>query len=732
MPWEPNAGRHTLTVVVKATYALPAEGEATLLDEQPFVSGAVHYEDDVEQSLRWPSDLWPLKPCGEVLVVGSAHLPGEATQSMAAVRVGAVGKTVALFGDRIWAKGGVSSPEPFRVMPLRWERSFGGPGHEPNPLGVGLRADPRTGRYALPNIEDPTALLASSSERPAPTGLGPIPVGWRARLRHGGTYDAAWLEGRYPSLADDVDYRLFLASPEDQRIEGFFGGAEEIELRHLHPEHPRLRARLPGDTPVAFLVKDGRLEDTGARLDTIVIDADEGTATCLWRGVIEARLEDVERLFVHAAKPGDDYDALHAEALEAAAAEPEAAEEPPWQAPAGPGAPGGDLAKDIAARWAHLDQAMTVRGDDTALSASVAAELERRREQERQRVFRPVFEDALGLPAPDSGSELSPEEQLELEMMAALGDMPSEEEDARRLEVRDAVGRGESCDGWDLVGVDLGGLDLRGGSFRGANLTGANLSGASVRDADFEGAILAEAELSHAVFQDSSFVEVLMSPVRAEAVRFISCRFDRADARDSLYRGARFDRCAFGGADLSASEMSETHFEHCTLDEADLSEAQLNDARFVGSSLVDAWLGGVVAEKALFDGCDCRLLRASDEAKLVGASFRRANLDGARFSTSNLRGADLALATGIRADFSGAMLAQARLMGCVLKQARFDQATMVQTSLMRADLFQARLEGANLKHADLRGASLFQAELLDADLTDARLDLAFLHGTRRG
>lgn len=746
--WSPNRGRTAITVSVKATFDLPEEGVAELAAEQRPLTGDEHHDDDIERSLRWGSDLELLKPQGECWVVGSFHAPHglPVDRSVAAFSVGSVGKQVAVSGDRVWRTGGAGQAAEITSLPLTWERAFGGPGFDANPVGRGL-----VGRE-LPNVEDPSALVQSSDQRPRPAGFAPLPRAWKTRVRHAGTYDQRWLAERYPSFADDLDYRYFLCAPQDQRIEGFWQGDEEIRLRHLHPLHASLRARLPGLRAQAFLVRGGELGDVGLRLDTIAIDADAGQAVCVWRGVADVKdaAVDVDHLFVVHQRSDDrhqlaDYATWFERALAGELRDDEDAE-----AEAPPAAPTGGSAADEApapageeeqpfvdpeapgAKWAHLDQAMTVRGDDSALAASLAQELERRRAEERSAAFRPVFDDALGIEAPPSAERvLSPEEQLALEMQLALGDLAVEAPSSPdRERVRDAVRAGDSCAGWQLAGVDLSGASLVGADFTGANLAGANLSGAFIRDAKLDGANLSEAELSDAVFEECSLVETNVTPSRAERARFASCDLRGAHMNECYLRRARFTACDLRGTELSESDLGEAVFDDCNLDGADLTRAELAEARFARCTLVDTWAEGVVAPRVNLDKCDCTLLRASEGAQLEGASFKQAKLDGARFSDAKLRGADFSLASMDRADFSNAMLSQARLMGGRLRAARFDGAVLVQATLMKADLYQARFEGANLKHADLRGANLYQAELFGAELRDARLELAFTHGTR--
>lgn len=745
--WQARPPQPSLTVVVKATFEIPEEGVCRLADEQALPTGDLHHDDDPERSLRYASDLELLKPRAECLVVGSFHAPGgrPVPHSKAAFQIGAVGKQLAVFGDRAWGASGPGAPTPMTTMPLAWERAVGGPGVYENPVGAGLRAvQTESGAVTpMPNLEDPAQLWMSPGARPKPIGLGPVPRTWRSRIRFAGTYDEVWQQTRYPWFPEDMDWRFFNAAPEDQQIDGWWRGDEEIALRHLHPAHPTVRCRLPGLRPRAFLARAGEstLDPVGLRLDTLVVDADAGLLYALWRGVTEVKkedLSDVTHLYVAEQAPGartgdDAFQASYQAKLDALAAEAIAEEAEPaptsslekqqamLAAMVDPSAPG--------AKWAHLDQAMTVRGDDTALQEALREAMEQKRAAEGG--IRSVFDDALKLGPRSEERELSPEEQLELEMQLALGDMLDPTEDPGRERVQAAARAGESLEGADLSGADLGGLDLVELDLRGAILARANLSGARIERCKLDGANLAEAELSMASFDGCSLTEADLTSVRAQRARFHHCDLSDAVVRESFVREARFGSCTLRRTELAQSDLADTHWMSCTLDEADLSGATLEQAVFRDSTLVDAWLeGGVKARRLRLDGCDATLLRASEGGDFQEASFKRARLDGARFGQANLRRASFNLATLSRADFSEASLLEAALVGCDLRHARFDGASMVRAALMKSNLMQARFEGANLTSADLRGASLYQAELFHARLDDARLDLADTEGTR--
>lgn len=744
--WQARPPHPSLTVVVKATFTIVPEGPCTLAGVQALPTGDMHHDDDPERSLRYASDLEPLKPRGECFVVGSFHAPGgqPVPHSKVAFQIGAVRKQLAVYGDRVWFHGRPSAPAPIAKLPISWELAFGGPGVADNPVGRGIAPVVVDGqpRHLLPNIEDPMSLVAAPRERPRPVCAAPIPRTWASRLRLAGTYGPAWKEKRYPWFPEDIDWRFFNAAPIDQQIDSYWRGDEEIVLRHLHPQHASVRTWLPGIRPQAYVVakSNGRLRDMSLSLDTIAVDADEGLVYCMWRGAAEvakADLSDLEHLYVVEDAPGarraiEHNQRSYREKLDAIAQEEQASA--PAPIPTSESAVRRfdlqQLLGDVpGAKWAHLDQEQTMRSDDAldrAVQDAIAAH------RAKTHGLRPIFENAIDLPVPPSESRrLTPEEEVELAMMDSLGDLLIEEDDERIDEVRAKIASGRSLANEDLSGLDLSGLDLGAADLRGAILVRTNLSGTRLEKARLDRAVLHEAEISQASFDGCSLVQADLTSCRAHAVRMHDCDLTDAILGEAYLRDARFSACKLVRADLRKCDAAAAELRSCTLDGADLSGATLEGVVMRESTLRDASMeGGVKARRIVLDGCDAALLRASEEGDFEEGSFRRAVLEGARFGFARLRKANFGLARLSRADFSDAFLLEATMTGCDLRFARFDRATMIKAALLKSDLMQAQLPDANLRQADLRGANLFQAELLDAKLEDARLDLALVAGTR--
>jgi hypothetical protein len=183
------AGRETLVVAVKATFAWQRDHSLTLLPEAPAVVTADVYGGPPDASgLAWANELTLPKPRVDVLLSGDIVLAAAVDQLDCTLTVaGRLSKTVRVFGDRHWRLSAVSSvvpssSKPFTRMPMTWERSFGGqdpddPGAVDlrNPVGRGVRKQVSALEgQPVPNFEDPRAPIKDPLKGPVPIGLGPV------------------------------------------------------------------------------------------------------------------------------------------------------------------------------------------------------------------------------------------------------------------------------------------------------------------------------------------------------------------------------------------------------------------------------------------------------------------------------------------------------------------------------------------------------------------------------
>jgi hypothetical protein len=301
-------GRPIVVPVIKATFDVSTRGDVTLGETQaPVDFKGKLYGEPAKSSPRLESETAFTKLGTDCVLLGHAVSVHPTTQMDVSVRIGPVGKSARVTGNRWWLDGAVgltmSSPEPFQLIPLVYERAFGGWDRTPekaehhehetrNPVGVGFvgkHGAPLVGA-PLPNIEDPGQMLTSPTGRVRPVGFGFIGVEWQPRAAFAGTYDDAWTEHRAPLLPKDFDRRFFNAASEGLVAPGYLRGDEWVQAVGVTPERT-WEFRLPGvEAPMVTIA----LPFTGdvslqTNLDTVIIDADARQVTLIWRAFTALR-----------------------------------------------------------------------------------------------------------------------------------------------------------------------------------------------------------------------------------------------------------------------------------------------------------------------------------------------------------------------------------------------------------------------------------------------------------
>jgi hypothetical protein len=314
-------GHELLVVTVKGTFRLPRNGEEPqLVEEQvPLVEADVFTGEPGFSAPLYETDYVPVKPRCDVLLNGSAYAPGARPAKSVAVslQVGSISKSFDVVGNRVWIAAllGVvaSAPEPFAVMPISYDRAFGGIDiahpdqakhryYESNHAGVGFHQ--QTAREfidgtPLPNTEEPGHPINEPRGSYRPMAFGPIGRAWLPRFKLAGTYDQNWIDNIFPFLPPDFDDRYYQSAPADQQMD-YPQGGEEVVLVNLTPEGhtsfslPRL------NMPVVFYVKHAENNETQAVVDTIVIEPDLQRFTLTWRSSLPLRknMFEVEQVLV--------------------------------------------------------------------------------------------------------------------------------------------------------------------------------------------------------------------------------------------------------------------------------------------------------------------------------------------------------------------------------------------------------------------------------------------------
>lgn len=292
-------GQELLVMVFSASFTTSSEGGDLHPSEEqvPVALCDVWFGDPACSSTRYEADVVPVKPSAEVIVNGVAHAPNGATvrEMQVGLMFGSLRKVLNVVGDRIYDSGNYSHPQPFKVMPILYERAYGGTLPEGqmdrrNPLGVGYRHarshDPNV-RTQAPNITYPNEPFKAPSDQPRPAGFGSLGRSWLPRLPLAGTYDDAWLASQWPLPPKDFDNRYNLSAPEDQRLPEIQGG-EKVTVIGMTP-NGRWDFRIPKVIAPIRLIYADRIEEQVFRPDTAIIEPSD------YRITLKARLALVTR-----------------------------------------------------------------------------------------------------------------------------------------------------------------------------------------------------------------------------------------------------------------------------------------------------------------------------------------------------------------------------------------------------------------------------------------------------
>lgn len=740
--WRFTPEEARVVLAVKATF-VPVDGAQCRFAAEPrFVTGDAHWDDDVELSIRWDSDLALVKPTGEAWITGTLRTSEPVAERLCSVRVGALEARFAVVGERARQRdGSVSAPVPFDAMPLCWERCFGGPGFDANPVGRGIAAS-ADGSVPLPNVEDPDRLIRSPGDRPRPPSFLPVPRSWPERRRLMGTYDAAYGRTRWPYFPDDFQWSHFHAARREMRLrDGFWRGDEAIELGGIDARLAIVRTRLPGIRPRVFLHgADDSFVEVGTVLDTIAVDVDGPTVCCVWRGsaiVADDRLAHIEHVYVAHEEAAAAADAAaHRAGMDAWLAR-ERQEDLAFEAvpPPAAGAPEAEPAAAPLALEAPSAAEQLARMREEAIAAGVPAEVADSLYSPRAGASR---EDDEGSVAAGIAKMRELGMDVAADLLEGKGpslDLPFEPpapepaaQDLRR-EVMRRLQHGEPLTSLVLTGADLTLLDFTGRDLSSTVLARCDLRQAVLDAAILDGCVLDGAWLDGATFRRASLRFASLDRVQGAGVDFTEAVLEDAFGSRARLPGASFARARAARLELSRSLLAEASFAAADAPELDVSGSSVERADFRAASLSGIRLHGADARGADFDQAVLYKMRGAG-CSLAGASLRWCQAGEAVLTRANLREARFTASDLTRATFAEAALDDAELMAIGARGASFVGASLVRTRLWGADLLGATFEGALLAGADLRNANLFRAELWRTDTRGALFDGANLGGTK--
>ncbi len=192
-------------------------------------------------------------------------------------------------------------PRPFARMPMQWAYTYGGIGHAENPLGCGmppLAQEKNLGMpRPLPNIFAEGESLASFTRPacPGPRQLTVMPPVVADAPLSLGTYDAQWLQKRWPGIPDDFDWGYYNMAQQAQRQATPFVGQEKVRITNMHEKYAILEGTVP-QYGVRFFANYGSEEspdwrEAPVRFDTIWLFPNACLGMVFWRAHVPVQDE---------------------------------------------------------------------------------------------------------------------------------------------------------------------------------------------------------------------------------------------------------------------------------------------------------------------------------------------------------------------------------------------------------------------------------------------------------
>lgn len=673
-----------------------------------------------------PLDAAIPKRQAEFLAAARACAPGgEAVEALqCGIQIGAITKTLNVYGDRRYSGNKVSQVSPFTQMPIDWAHAYGGPALPENPKGKGMVPldGPRGSVFEAPNIRDPA--LGPAALR-TPAGYWPVDQMAPSRLQYAGTHDKAWLNNDFPGFARDIDWRFFNMAPPSQFLPPLTG-AESYAFKNLHPEKPLLQGTLPGMAPRAFLVRksspDG-FEEIPLALTTIWCFPHRERLILIHHG--HARLaeedgSDIARMVIGADAPGE---RRPAEAFRTVMVQ---------RADTRDG--GIYVLQDsqlVPEAWILPDDEAETDGEETPIAAVMARQRRAAEAAYAENVAKMVAKGVdpakippMPPPAPHKKPSLA-----ELPAIAAAARKDAEAKKAEAEAVA-ATKRAEAAARMENAGVPKAEIDAKlnakpkGPPTFSAAATKANITKQLEKVPETQKASLdltgqfAALDTAEKYARDGYKLGAHTqdkadpaAPERADAIR-------RLVLGDSAAARALYD---LHGADLSGLDLSRIDLSGVCLDGANLENTNLRGAKLANAVLAHANLKGCV-----LDGAD-----------LNGASLGKADLTEASLKRAVMKKVVLAGADLTDADCTGADLEKADLSDAILTRTNFSTARAPEMLAMKLDLSgvnaagmmldKAKFMESDLSGIDLSASSLERAVFLDCKLVDANLSAARLY-----
>lgn len=760
------------SIAIKGTFRLAPGKVAERVQEQDGLRGdETVILDDPNSSLRYSSDLVPMKPKVDLLFAATCYTPGGQPRSVCPVfvRVGDWSKTLVAMGDRFSKRGifaTLSEPQPFSAMPIVYERTYGGAGFAANPTGTGRSAEigPDGSKLLrLPNVvaahQDHKSREIRLDSEPgaedAPSGFAPLKETWDPRRRKVGTYGGKWLRERWPWVPENFDWTYHNTAPEDQQIDTLKGD-EPIVFENLHAEHPLIEAQLPGLRMRVF-VEDtdpasgqAEFKEVDVVLDTLWAEPGDLKLSLVWRGQTDVASPKMENLTVILVAceplskpplPKEEYEKkLEAERKkeeeEAAADEAEDQEREKELEDT--------LAKQAEERAAHMAEFDMDMADLDARFAAAEGNAAKILETAADPVAA-AGGDPAALAEPGvflTDKQIGEAYKTNMDRLGefegfAAPEMPAAEDmavDPAKLGGDPAAASTDEGAGGDQGGGE--GDDAAGGGEPPADAAAAGAPPADEKADEEDDGIWTREKVEKHAGEKGSFDEQDLSGLDLSGLTLSNLSFVEADLAGTNFSNAKLD-----GAVLTEARMSEANFSGADLSGADLAETTCSRANFDSAVMNEVTLEGADAANATFRGTEFKALLVKNailtETTIEGSTIDGWNANGADFSQARLADLTIDASDFEFADFTEATLERVRVQGSRFVDASIDGANATGIVFVDCDISKLRADSkADFSNADMRecianesiwdesnlsGANFSGAELERASFTDCNL-----------
>jgi hypothetical protein len=194
---------------------------------------------------------------------------------------------IMVFGTRRWKKEGKSfsmtKAEPFAEMPLGLTHAFGGKdtwdglevAHPGNPIGKGYsHTDEFTDGRALPNVEDPKALIEKWSDLPDPVGIGPAPMLYPGRTKGN-------VKHRPDGTITHISPRIYNSAFADLIYPGWMQPGERVVVTGVRAKP--LGIIIPQERPIARVEFDNARTEEAMDIGQVLLDVEASQVIITYR-----------------------------------------------------------------------------------------------------------------------------------------------------------------------------------------------------------------------------------------------------------------------------------------------------------------------------------------------------------------------------------------------------------------------------------------------------------------